>query len=98
MRIKMIKGSFGYPDGIHPQEYKADQTYEIPEPLAQNFLGQGIAEKALDEPETKAEGPAPANKAETQAPANKAEETAPAAKDEEKPVPTRTANREKARK
>lgn len=45
MKVKMIKTMKGSPDGIQVNEYEAGKEYDLPEGLANNFLGQDVAKK-----------------------------------------------------
>ncbi|MCX7973746.1 MAG: hypothetical protein N3B16_04515 [Candidatus Aminicenantes bacterium] len=49
-RIRMIKTSYGSPDGIQVFQYQAGQVVSIPDDLANAFMSQGWAEedKTLD--------------------------------------------------
>lgn len=58
MKVRMLITSGGSPDGIQINEYRAGQTYDLPEWLADIFLDVGKAEevKAFDQaPEIKME-------------------------------------------
>jgi len=43
MKIKMTKTTDGSPDGININTYEKGKKYDIPESLAENFLGQDAA-------------------------------------------------------
>jgi hypothetical protein len=64
MLVKIVKTTPGSPDGIHVKKYEAGQSYELPENLAQTFVGMGVAEIIIEEvePEKKSSGAAPQNK------------------------------------
>ncbi len=45
MEIRMLRTLKGSPDGFEVREYEAGRKYDVPEGLAENFLGQGAAEE-----------------------------------------------------
>lgn len=64
MKIKMTKTTDGSPDGININTYEKGEKYDVPDSLAENFVGQDAAKK-----EDKGKEKAPENKEE--APENK---------------------------
>jgi hypothetical protein len=72
MQIKMLATALGSPDGVQVNTYTAGETHDLPEVLANAFLGDRVAER-LDAPakpaaakaraKTKNAGAAPENKA-----------------------------------
>lgn len=57
MRIRMLSSQPASPDGINVALYRRGEKYDLPEPLAQMFLGAGQAEEDKDldmAPEVKA--------------------------------------------
>jgi len=63
MKLKMIRTSYGSPDGVQVEEYKKGETYDMRETLAVIFLKEGWAVKVEKSPrKTKDHGTAPENK------------------------------------
>jgi len=66
MKITMKRTCYGSPDGVRVDEYKAGESYDIRESLAEIFLKEGWAVKADKAPrQTKNAGAAPENKTAT---------------------------------
>lgn len=83
VKIKMVSGKSGSPDGVKVSFYAKDELYEVPVSLADAFVAEGVAERVDedvsdaapadgDAADEKAVEKAPANKAVGKAPANKA--------------------------
>lgn len=63
MKIKMNSTRYGSADGVHVDEYKKGETYDVRETLADIFLKEGWAVRADKSPRrTKDAGAAPENK------------------------------------
>lgn len=45
MKLRMLTTMKGSPDGIQVNEYLAGRKYDLPRDLANNFLGQNVAEE-----------------------------------------------------
>lgn len=63
MRVTMLIDAIGCPDGYTMKNYIAQETYDLPDHLANNFISAKFAlpakelnEKSKKEPETKALG------------------------------------------
>ena len=57
MKVRMLSSGIGSPDGINVICYKPGEKYDLPEPLANMFIGMGKAEEDKDmggAPEVKA--------------------------------------------
>jgi len=57
MKVRMLSSGLGSPDGISVVCYKPGEKYDLPDPLANMFIGMGKAEEDKDlgmAPEVKA--------------------------------------------
>lgn len=57
MQIKMIRGEYGYPDGVSKTYFSADVSYDLPNDLAKSFLEMGSAVLPVEPEEIKADKP-----------------------------------------
>lgn len=51
MKVKMLTTRLAAPDGIHVQEYKSGQTYDLPSSLSEPWIEAKVC-KAVGKPET----------------------------------------------
>lgn len=70
MQIKMLETALGSPDGVQVNTYEAGETYELPEILADAFLGDRVAE-TVEKPAGKPAGKGKAAKDAGASPENK---------------------------
>ena len=56
--VTMTATRLGSPDGIAVHTYEAGRSYDLPEGLADNFIGQGAATEAVKPAEESAAEPA----------------------------------------
>lgn len=47
MRVLMLKKEFGAADGVHVAKYDANLEYDLPDELADAFVGMGSARKVV---------------------------------------------------
>ena len=76
MKVKILEGRPGSPDGVTVVKYKKGDVVDMPAHLANVFVGEKWAEPFVDAPVAQA-APAPAAKMVVAAPENKAD-TGPA--------------------